>query len=65
MINIHDCSLCEHKMVCTYKNDFLALQKRLTAENARIRIFGDEDNLLEGDLRCKYYSKETPNIKGV
>lgn len=65
MINIHDCSLCEHKMVCTYKNDFLALQKRLMAENARIRIFGDEDNLLEGDLRCKHYSKEMPNIKGV
>ena len=65
MINIHDCSLCAHKMVCTYKNDFLALQMRLTAEDTRRRIFGDEDNLLEGDLRCKYYSKETPNIRGV
>lgn len=65
MINIHDCSLCLHKMVCTYKNDFLAIQKRLMAEDARRRIFGDDDNLLEGDLRCKYYSKETPNIRGV
>ena len=65
MINIHDCSLCAHKMVCTYKDDFLALQSRLTAEDTRRRIFGDEDNLLEGDLRCKYYSKETPNIRGV
>ncbi len=65
MINIHDCSPCAHKMVCAYKNDFLALQRRLTAEDTRRRIFGDEDNLLTGDLRCKYYSKETPNIKGV
>lgn len=65
MINIHDCSLCGHKMVCTYKNDFLAIQKRLMAEDTRRIIFGDEDNLLEWDLRCKYYSKETPNIRGV
>ena len=65
MIKIHDCSLCAHKMVCTYKNDFLALQRRLTTEDTRRRIFVDEDNLLEGDLRCKYYSKDAPNIKGV
>lgn len=65
MINIHDCSLCEHKMVCTYKNDFLALRKKpADADRGRI-VLGDKDNLLEGDLRCKYHSKDTPNIKGV
>ena len=66
MINIHAfCSLCSHKMVCTHKDDFLELQKRLMEEDTLRRIFGDEDNLLEWDLRCKYYSKETPNIRGV
>ena len=66
MINVHSfCLLCSHKMVCTYKDDFLELQKRLMEEDTLRRIFGDEDNLLEWDLRCKYYSKETPNIKGV
>ena len=66
MINIHAfCSLCSHKMVCTYKDDFREVQKRFM-EDATLRgIFGDEDNLLEWDLRCKYYSKEMPNIKGV
>lgn len=65
MINIHDCSQCVHKMVCIYKGDFLALKRKLTTEDARRRIFGDGDRLLEGDLRCRYYVRETTNIKGV
>ena len=37
MINIHAfCSLCSHKMVCTYKDDFLELQK-IFMEDATLR----------------------------
>ena len=65
MINIHDCSLCGHKMICIYKNDFLALRKKFTDADCGRIVLGDKDNLLEGNLRCKYYSKDIPNIKGV
>lgn len=59
MINIHDCSLCEHKMVCGRKPDFLEFVKTVRSVNK------DANNMLDGDLKCAYYLNETVNIKGV